>query len=139
ALTAQLSGLIDGTDFDGNVALETGNIAPFSTLSGRDLSGALSLAAQGQIMPLTGGFNLTFDGTGTNLSIDDPTADALLAGPVTLSGRLARTEAGITADEFTIANAQVQFSADGSYASDVADFNIAVDLADLGLLSDEAS
>ncbi len=139
ALTAQLSGLIDGVDFDGKIALETGNIAPFSSLAGRDLSGALSLAAQGQIMPLTGGFNLTFDGTGTNLSIDDPTADALLAGPVTLSGCLARTEAGISADDFTIANAQVQFSADGSYASDVADFNIALDLADLGLLSEEAS
>ncbi|WIY51979.1 translocation/assembly module TamB domain-containing protein [Devosia sp. YIM 151766] len=139
ALTAGLSGLIDGTDFDGRIGIETGNIAPFSALAGRSLAGALTLAANGRIMPVSGGFDLVFDGIGTDLSVDDPTVDALLEGDVTLSGRLARTTAGITADDFSIANEQVQFRADGSYASAVSDFNIALDLRDLGLLSDEAS
>ncbi|NGP18354.1 hypothetical protein G5575_12425 [Devosia chinhatensis] len=139
ALTAGLAGTIDGTDFDGRIEIETDNIAPFSLLAGRDLTGALSLAATGQIMPLTGGFNLDFDGTGTDLTVDDATADALLEGTVTLSGRLARTTAGISADDFVISNEQVQFTADGAFASDVADFAIALDLADLALLSDQAS
>src|SRR5690606_32079340 len=134
-----LSGIIDGTDFDGRIALETGNIAPFSAMAGRDLGGSLDLAAQGRIMPLSGGFDLTFHGTGTNLSVDDPVADALLEGAVTLSGQLARTSAGITADDFTVANNQVQFRADGSFASDVSDFNIALDLADLGLVAEDAA
>jgi Uncharacterized protein conserved in bacteria len=139
ALTAGLSGIIDGTDFDGRIALETGNIAPFSAMAGRDLGGSLDLAAQGRIMPLSGGFDLTFDGTGSNLSVDDPVADALLEGEVTLSGQLARTSAGITANDFTVANNQVQFRADGSFASDVSDFNIALDLADLGLVAEDAA
>ncbi|MHA6297219.1 translocation/assembly module TamB domain-containing protein [Devosia sp. CAU 1758] len=139
ALTAGLTGVIDGTNFDGRVEVATESITPFSGLAGRTLSGALNLVADGRIMPVSGGFDLMFDGTGTNLSVDDATADALLEGEVTLSGRLARTEAGISADGFTIANSQVQFSADGQYASELADFDIALDLSNLGLISDGAS
>jgi translocation and assembly module TamB len=139
ALVAGLSGKIDGTDFDGRIQIEAGSIAPFSALAGRALSGGLTLAADGRIMPLSGGFDLTFDGSGTNLAVDDPVADALLEGVVSLSGQLARTETGLSANDFTIANEQVQFIADGSFASDVSDFNIALDLADLGLVSEDAS
>ncbi len=139
ALVAGLSGQIDGADFDGRIQVETDNIAPFSALAGRALTGGLSLVADGRIMPVSGGFDLVFDGTGSNLTVDDPTADALLEGTVNLSGRLARTEAGITADDFSIANNQVQFRADGLYASQTADFDIALDLSDLGLISENAS
>lgn len=139
ALTAALTGQLDGFDFHGDIALETASIAPFSGLAGRDLDGALSLAAKGSLMPLTGGFSLTFDGTGTDLAIGDAVADRLLAGTVTLSGQLARTEAGLLADEFRIANQQVQLRADGTYSSAEADFTFNLDLSDLALLSDQAS
>lgn len=139
ALTAAMSGVIDGTDFKGRIQLDTDNIAPFSGLADRSLSGALSLAADGTVMPVSGGFDLTFDGTGTDLVIDDTTADRLLTGTVKLSGRLARTAAGITADNFAIANNQVQFNADGSFSSEAADFGVDLRLADLNLVSDEAS
>src|SRR5690606_7462144 len=129
----------DLTDFDGRIQLDTANIAPFSGLAGRQLGGALSLGADGRILPLSGGFDLTFDGTGTSLRVDDPTADALLEGAVKLTGRLARTEAGIIAEDFRLANAQVQFGADGSFASETSNFNIALDLSDLGLISPDAS
>jgi len=139
ALTAMLTGQLDGLDFRGDIGLETASIAPFSGLAGRDLSGALSLKATGSILPLTGGFDLTLDGTGTNLGIDDDIADGLLAGTVDLSGRVARTEAGLTAEDFRIANAQVQMLADGTYSNALADFAFNLDLSDLGLLSDQAS
>ncbi|ODT66918.1 MAG: hypothetical protein ABS75_25395 [Pelagibacterium sp. SCN 63-23] len=139
ALTAGMDGIIDGTDFDGRITLETGSIAPFSALADRALNGALSLVAEGRVMPVSGGFDLTFDGRGTNLAVDDAAADAMLAGEVSLSGRLARNEAGISAEDFVVANEQVRFRADGRYASENADFNIALDLADLGLISEQAS
>lgn len=139
ALTAGLSGAIDGGGFKGRIGLQTDNIAPFSSLAERQLTGALLLDAEGEVQFVGGGFDLTFDGTGTNLSIDDATADALLAGEVALSGRLARTANGLVADDFSIANRQVQFTADGTYASDTANFAIGLDLADLALLSDQAS
>jgi translocation and assembly module TamB len=139
ALTAALTGQLDGLDFHGDVALETSSIAPFSGLAGRDLNGALSLRANGSIMPLSGGFDLTLDGTGSNLAVGDQLADGLLAGSVQLAGRIARTEAGLTADDFRIANDQVQMLADGTYSNALADFTFNLDLSDLALLSDQAS
>ncbi|MET3924282.1 translocation/assembly module TamB domain-containing protein [Devosia sp. 2618] len=139
ALTAAMAGQLDGLDFNGDINLKTASISPFSGLAGRDLDGGLDLKATGSIMPLSGGFDLTLDGTGTNLAIGDDVADGLLAGTVSLSGRVARTEAGITADQFRIANGQVQMVADGSYSSDLADFKFNLDLSDLALLSNEAS
>ncbi|UJW87165.1 translocation/assembly module TamB domain-containing protein [Devosia sp. SL43] len=139
ALTAALSGQLDGLDFNGNIGLETSSISPFSGVAGRDLDGRLTLSATGSIMPLTGGFDLTLDGTGTNLSIDDEVADGLLAGTVALNGRVARDANGLTADDFRIENQQLQVLADGTYSNALADFTFNLDLSDLALLSDEAS
>lgn len=139
ALTAALQGQLDGLEFNGDIGLQTSSISPFSGLAGRELDGALDLKASGSLTPLTGGFDLTLDGSGTNLAIDDETADRLLAGTVALSGRVARTEAGLTAENFRIANNQVQMLADGTYSNALADFTFNLDLSDLGLLSDAAS
>jgi translocation and assembly module TamB len=139
ALTAALEGQLDGLDFNGDIGLQTSSIAPFSGLAGRQLDGALDLKATGSLTPLTGGFDLTLDGSGTNLAIDDEVADGLLAGTVALSGRVARTTAGLVADKFRIANNQVQMLADGTYSNALADFTFNLDLSDLALLSKSAS
>lgn len=139
ALTAMLSGVVDAGVFNGKVALDTASIAPFSALSGRELSGALSLAATGSISPLSGGFDLTLDGRGDDLGIGDTIADGLLAGPVSLSGRVARDTNGLTFDTFRLGNAQVQLAADGTYAKALADFKFTLGLSDLALLSGQAS
>ena len=91
ALVATLSGTIDGTDFDGRIGVETGNIGAFSGLAGRELTGALSLVADGKLMPVSGGFDLRFDGTGTNLSIDDATAASVLLKGLTARYLLRQT------------------------------------------------
>ena len=139
ALTAALSGQLNGLDFDGKIALDTSSISPFSGLAGRPLKGGLSLAATGKIMPLSGGFDLALDGKGTNLSIGEELADDLLTGTVNLSGSVSRTTTGLAANNFRIANNQVQMRADGTYSSSVADFTFNLDLIDLALLSDAAS
>lgn len=137
-LTAALSGQLDGLDFCGDIGVETSSIAPFSGLAGRNLDGGLSLKAKGTIAPLTGGFNLTLDGTGANLALGDAIADGLLKGTVKLTGRVARDETGLTADQFRIANQQLQVLADGTYSNAVADFGFTLDLSDLALLSSQA-
>lgn len=139
ALTAGLSGAIDGGAFRGRIGVETDSIAPFSALAGRELTGGLSLNAEGSLAFVGGGFDLTFEGSGRNLTIDEETADALLAGDVALSGRLARTEAGIVADHFAVTNPQVQFTADGVYGTSEANFAIGLNLSNLALLTDQAS
>ncbi|HEY0032934.1 MAG TPA: translocation/assembly module TamB, partial [Devosia sp.] len=139
ALTAALSGQLNGLDFTGDIGIETASIAPFAGLAGRQLNGGLSLKATGSIMPVSGGFDLTLDGTGTDLRIDDELADRLLAGNVALTGRVARGPTGLSADDFRIANQQVQVLADGTYSSEIADFAFNLDLSDLALLSEQAS
>src|SRR5690606_26456722 len=111
----------------------------FSGLAGRDLSGAIALVANGTLSPLIGGFDLTLEGSATGLGVDDPIADGLLAGTVDLSGRVARAETGLIAEDFRIGNDQLVLTADGTYATGAADFAFDLALSDLGLLSPQAS
>lgn len=139
ALSLEMAGLVEDSVFNGDISLTTESLAPFSGLAGRDLSGAIMLVANGSLSPLVGGFDLTLDGTATDLGIDDPLADELLAGTVSLSGRVARTEAGLTAENFSIANDQVTLLADGTFATGEADFTFEASLADLALIAENAS
>src|SRR5690606_25954075 len=104
SFVARLSGDIQDYAFNGDVALEAADITPFSGLAGRDVSGGLSLAANGELRPISGAFNLELDGTGSPLQISEPAADALLAGSTRLTGRIARSADGFPADRFSIVN-----------------------------------
>lgn len=139
ALTLALTGTFADSVFNGRLALETQSIAPFSGLAGRKLDGAMSLAATGTANPLTGGFDLVLDGTAGNLRLSEPALDKLLAGNVQLSGRVARTEQGLVAENFRLGNANVELRADGSYATERADFDFSATLADLKLVSPDAA
>lgn len=138
ALTLAAAGKIDDNVFDGTLAIETSSIAPFSGVAGRDLDGAMKLTATGTVSPLIGGFNLRLDGTAQNLALSEPALDQVLEGTVKLSGRVARTEQGLEAEAFRIANDNVQIAADGSFATGAADFSFSAALADLALVSDQA-
>ncbi|WP_423066512.1 translocation/assembly module TamB domain-containing protein [Devosia sp. CN2-171] len=138
ALTLALNGTVDDFVFDGNVGIETSSIAPFSGIAGRDLDGALKLAASGTVSPLIGGFNLNLDGTAEGLALSEPALDEVLAGTVKLSGRVARTEAGLEAQGFRLGNDRVQIAADGTFATGAADFRFTADLSDLALVSEQA-
>ena len=138
ALTLALAGKVDDLIFDGQVGLETSSIAPFSGVAGRQLKGALSLQATGTIAALTGGFDLTLDGAADNLAVAEPILDRVLAGRVSLDGRVARNEHGFETEGFRLGNDKLEIRADGSFATGKADFVLAADLADLALLSDNA-
>ena len=139
ALTLALAGDIDDNVFDGKVSVATSSIAPFSGLAGRDLGGAMTLTATGTLSPLTGGFDLTLDGTADGLRLSEPSLDGILAGRVSLAGRVARNEQGLVAQGFKLDNARVAITADGTFATGAADFSFGAQLADLSLLSDKAS
>lgn len=138
ALTLAAVGKVDDSVFDGTMEIKTSSISPFSGVAGRDLDGAMALTATGTVSPLIGGFNLKLDGTAQNLALSEPALDAVLAGTVKLSGRVARTEQGLEAEAFRIANDKVQIDADGTFATGAADFRFTAALADLALVSDQA-
>lgn len=139
ALTLDIAGDFEGAAFDGDIVLETANLAPFSGLAGRPLTGAARIAADGTIGLLDASFDLTLSGTATNLTLDEPMLDPLLAGEAALSGRVARSEAGLEADDLVLENPQVRLAADGTYATGNADFRFDAALADLALVSEDAS
>lgn len=139
ALSLSLAGVIEEMIYDGSLEIVAESLAPFADLAGRPLAGSIDLSAEGTVEPLTGAFDLTFDGSGEGLQIGTPAVDALLQSPVELSGRLARGEGGFQATDFSIANEQFQVAADGIYSSEHADMTLDLALADLALVTDQAS
>ncbi|MHB2264628.1 translocation/assembly module TamB domain-containing protein [Aliihoeflea sp. PC F10.4] len=139
ALILRLAGEIAENVFDGDITVETSSIAPFSGVAGRDLSGAMTLDASGTIAALSGGFNLTLDGTIDELRIDNEAADNLMGGRTTISGRVERGEQGLVTDNLRVENEQFDLLADGTYATGAADFDFNFDLTDLALVTPQAS
>ncbi|WP_309086063.1 translocation/assembly module TamB domain-containing protein [Chelativorans sp.] len=137
-LAATLSGTVLDYAFRGDLGLRAASIAPFSALANRDLGGSVDLQANGEVRPISGAFDLTLDGTAEELRIGMAALDPLLAGATRLSGRLARGEEGFSADNFRIASEQMEFTADGTFSSEAADFRFDTVLDDLGLITDRA-
>ena len=94
----------------------------------------MNLRANGSVTPLSGGFDLTFDGGTTDLALGDPRVDRLLAGETTVSGRAVRDEAGIRTENLRVANPQVTFASNGSIASTRTDIGFEASRSDLSLV-----
>jgi len=134
-----LAGDIAEYAFKGDIDLKARALAPFSALAGRQLSGGIDLKATGELTPLTGGFDLTLDGTANGLGVDNPAADNLLAGETRITGGVARGETGLVARQLRLFNDQVTLAADGGFATGAANFGFDVSLSDLALVSQKAS
>lgn len=138
-LALSLAGDIADFAFKGDIGLKAKSLAPFSSLAGRQLSGAADLAANGELKPLTGAFDLTLDGTAERLGIGTPAADNLLHGQTRITGGVARGESGLVARQLRIFNDQVEAKADGRFATGAADFGFDLSVADIALLSKQAA
>jgi translocation and assembly module TamB len=138
-LAITLAGDIADYAFDGDIAVTAASIAPFSGMAGRELAGALELRASGEVRPVSGAFDLTIDSEARELRIGTEAADNLMDGTTTITGRVARSEVGLTAEQLRVANEQFELLADGTFASGAADFDYSFILSDLALVSPEAS
>ncbi|MDR0253815.1 MAG: translocation/assembly module TamB, partial [Brucellaceae bacterium] len=74
-LSAALKGTIDKFIYAGDIALQADSLMPFSALAGRSLAGSIDLKANGTVAMLTGGFDLTLDGTAENIKTGEDIAD----------------------------------------------------------------
>ncbi|WEX11405.1 translocation/assembly module TamB domain-containing protein [Chelativorans sp. AA-79] len=137
-LAATLSGTVRDYAFRGDIGLRAANIAPFSGLAQRELGGSVDLTANGEVRPISGAFDLTLDGTAQDLSLGIEALDPLLAGTTRLTGGVARTTEGFSADDFRIASDQMQFTAGGMFSSEAADFRFDTAIEDLSLVTDRA-
>lgn len=133
-----LTGEIADYVFKGGLAVRASNLAPFSGLAGRSLSGAMDMRADGEVSPISGGFDLTLAGKANDLSIDDEVLNGLLRGDTTINGRLARNEQGFVTRDLRVVNEQLRLSMDGAFATGAADFDFDLALANLSSLSRQA-
>ena len=138
-LALTVAGAVSDYLFDGRVGIKAASLAPFAALANRPLAGSVDLAAKGKIAPLSGGFDLTFDGSGKDLQTGSAHVDPLLKDEVRITGRLARTKTGFEATDFFVGNDQASFKANGAYAPEKSDFHLDARLADLALVTDRAS
>ena len=138
AARVALAGVIRDLGLDGTIRIDAASLAPFSTLAGRDLAGALSLAAEGRVEPIGGAFDLALDGTADGLQTGIAAIDGLV-GDARLSGRLARDETGISADGLTIDGTALDILADGTLGSETADLETRVAVLDLASVSERLS
>ncbi|MDQ0313930.1 translocation/assembly module TamB domain-containing protein [Amorphus orientalis] len=138
-LSASLSGTIQDAAFRGTIAVDAADLAPFSDVADRDLAGALNMRANGSVQPISGMFDLTLDGTADGLQIGMEPADQLLAGSTRITGRVARDENGLRTDTLRVESRNLALEANGGISSETADFRFDLALADLQLLTPEAS
>jgi len=137
-LVATLSGTLLEYAFRGEIGLRASSIAPFSALADRNLSGGVDLSAEGEVQPISGAFDLTLDGTADELRVGIEALDPLLTGQTRLTGRVARSTAGFSAENFRIASDQMQLTADGTFSSEAADFRFDTTLENLATITERA-
>ena len=137
-LSVALEGEIAEFAFNGDIAVKAQSVAPFSSMAGRDLSGSLDLSANGKVEPLTGAFALTLDSVAQDLRVGIDAADNLLGGRTTITGRVERGENGLVTDDLRVGNERIELTADGRFASGAADFDYALNLSDLALVTPQA-
>ncbi len=116
---ATLKGLSDQLNLsaEGTVSLKAEDLSRFASLSGMDVKGGAVLEVSGAVFPLSGIFDVTARGTGTELRIGQPRIDPLLVGESRLDLAVRRDEAGTSIDRFKITNDQLSADVSGTLAT----------------------
>ncbi|WP_102110204.1 translocation/assembly module TamB domain-containing protein [Oceaniglobus roseus] len=137
-------GRVDATGDDGtvvalNAKLNADDFAAFSVLAGRNLAGSGELQVGAQVMPLSGGFDVTLNGTVNDLQVDQPQADALLAGRTDIVLRADRDETGTRLRTLTLENPALDVDASADLTSVASNLRANVRIGDTSVLESRLS
>ncbi|TYB89245.1 translocation/assembly module TamB domain-containing protein [Oceaniovalibus sp. ACAM 378] len=119
--------------------LNADDLTAFSGLAGRTLDGSAALDIDLSAAPLDGSFDVTLGGTATNLSVDQPQADALLAGETRLSLRADRDETGTRLSELTLTNPALELAASGDLKSEASSLRADIRMVESAVLDPRLS
>ncbi|MGP6087952.1 translocation/assembly module TamB domain-containing protein [Antarctobacter jejuensis] len=100
-----------------DLRLAAEDLSRFASLAGVALRGAAELNISGQATPVTGAFDLSFDGTTRDLGTGIDRVDPLIAGAATLDLRAVRDEAGLRAERLLLVSPQARIEGSGSFAT----------------------
>ncbi len=116
---------------DGDLQIETDDIARFSALAGRELSGGADARVVGRVEPLSGAFDAEITGTLRDLVTGIAEADRLLDGSTALAVSARRDEAGILLRNLTVDAPEAQLAASGRLGGQTGNAEIDLSLAEI--------
>lgn len=103
-----------GGEITGSADLDIAEIGPLARLAGQDVTGSLRLTAEGRTSSGFETFQVTLEGTGTDVDPGIAQVTPLLAGAVRLDGTASRDEAGwLTLEQLTLSGERLDVSASG--------------------------
>ncbi len=125
------SGIVLSTD---QLVARHDDLSNLSELAGRKLSGTAEADLAGYYQVLTGAFDVEGTITGTDLTMDEPRMDRLLAGKSTIDLSAGRTEDGTELRQLAVNAQRIRLTANGHLTGDnvdmAANFNVPT-LADI--------
>lgn len=133
-LSGQIGGLDTGLNIRGRAEGRVNDLSRASGLVGRPLGGGATLALEGGYSVLGGAFDLRGRIDGQDLKVDQPQADALLAGASRLTLDVTRGEQGTDLRDFTVVAGALSAQASGKLASTGSDVTATLTLADMASL-----
>ncbi len=122
----QLTGSLSADDLESGVTVTTNedfvltarDLSQFAGLAGTPLTGAATVAVDGDVNLLGGSFDLTITGDGADLGIGQPRFDPLIAGASTLDVKAVRDETGTRLERLNITTDQTTASISADLKTD---------------------
>ncbi|NVO22200.1 translocation/assembly module TamB domain-containing protein [Donghicola mangrovi] len=132
--SATIDGLESGYDTKLDLKVVADDLAKARDLSGMDLNGAAEFAVAGQVVPLSGAFDLRVSGDTKGLQIGQQMIDGLIGGDGTVSVVARRDETGVTVDELLMNTGGARVQANGTIGSAETNFEFNTFVKDFSLL-----
>ncbi|KDB03564.1 hypothetical protein U879_11075 [Defluviimonas sp. 20V17] len=131
---AEISGLDKAMQISGQASATSSDIARFSALARRKLSGSAKAQISGTFALLAGTFNLGGSVDGTDLTIGVPQIDALMKGNSHVGFSVSRDTSGLTLQSLQINARSLNVSAEGTVNTHAADIRANLSFGDIAQL-----
>ncbi len=121
------------------VRAEAGDLSRFALVTGQPLAGRLTGALTAEAELLSGAFDLTLEGTGSDLTLAAGLPPQLLAGDTVLRVSALRDTTGLTLRELSLNNRELRLAADGRVSTGGTMLAATARLNNVGLFTDALS
>ncbi len=132
AASGQIGSVADGLPVSGKARIDSDDIARFSRLAGRPLSGSASATATGRAEALTGAFDVDLTARTTDLKVNIAQLDPLLTGDSRLRIIADRDTDGTRLERLSLDNDSMRVQASGRVTSSSGKMSLEARLTDLG-------
>jgi translocation and assembly module TamB len=132
--SASVTGFGEGLAVGADLAVDARDLAVFAGLAGRDIGGAVAADLDLTYEALTGQFDVTLDARSSDLRVDQPEADRILAGTARLGLRAIRDETGTRVERLALTSPNAEVSGRATLTSGRSSAALSARLSDAALL-----